>query len=139
MIVPLTPGLRLCLKCDWFRLMTFAQAIGNTRYTFANLRELLAKATPLRSGDVLAGLAAESAGERVAAQYALADLPLAHFLEEQVVPYEADEVTRLIVDTHDAEAFAPIRSLTVGELRDWLLSDQATSERLASLAPGLTP
>jgi ethanolamine ammonia-lyase large subunit len=119
--------------------MTFAHAIGNTRYSFANLRELLAKATPLRSGDVLAGLAAESAEERVAAQYALADLPLAHFLSEQVVPYEADEVTRLIVDTHDAAAFAPVRSLTVGELRDWLLSDEATSERLDSVAPGLTP
>ena len=119
--------------------MTFAHTIGNIRYTFANLRELLAKATPLRSGDVLAGLAAESAEERVAAQYALADLPLAHFLIEQVVPYESDEVTRLIVDTHDAESFAPVRSFSVGELRDWLLSDQATSERLASLASGLTP
>ena len=98
--------------------MTFAHTIGNIRYTFANLRELLAKATPLRSGDVLAGLAAESAEERVAAQYALADLPLAHFLIEQVVPYESDEVTRLIVDTHDAESFAPVRSFSVGELRD---------------------
>jgi ethanolamine ammonia-lyase large subunit len=93
----------------------------------------------LRSGDVLAGLAAKSAEERVAAQFALADLPLAHFLSEQVVPYEEDEVTRLIIDTHDAGAFAPVRSLTVGELRDWLLSDEATSERLAGLAPGLMP
>ena len=72
----------------------------------------------------------------MAAQCALADLPLAHFCEEQVVPYETDEVTRLIVDTHDAEAFAPVRSLTVGELRDWLLSDEATPERIAALAPG---
>jgi len=119
--------------------MTFAQTIGNTRYVFSDLRELLAKATPLRSGDVLAGLAAESAEERVAAQFALADLPLAHFLTEAVVPHETDEVTRLIVDTHDAEAFGPVRSLTVGELRDWLLSDEATAERLAALAPGLTP
>jgi ethanolamine ammonia-lyase large subunit len=119
--------------------MIFSHAIGNTSYTFANLRELLAKATPLRSGDVLAGVAADSAEERVAAQYALADLPLAHFLSEQVVPYETDEVTRLIVDTHDAEAFAPVSSFTVGELRDWLLSDEATAERLAALAPGLTP
>src|ERR1019366_2484223 len=103
------------------------------------LRELLAKATPLRSGDMLAGLAAQSAQERVAAQCALADLPLDHFLSEQVIPYEIDEVTRLIVDTHDAEAFAAVRSLTVGELRDWLLSDDATPERLAALAPGLTP
>ncbi len=119
--------------------MAFSHILGNRRYVFADLRELLAKATPLRSGDALAGLAAGSAEERVAAQFALADLPLLHFLSEQVVPYEDDEVTRLIVDTHDAEAFAPVRSLTVGELRDWLLSDDATGERLAALAPGLTP
>jgi ethanolamine ammonia-lyase large subunit len=119
--------------------MPFAHSIGSRRYTFAGLRELLAKATPLRSGDVLAGVAAESAEERVAAQYALADLPLAHFCEEQVVPYESDEVTRLIADTHDQQAFAPVRSFTVGELRDWLLSDDATSERIAALSPGLTP
>ncbi len=119
--------------------MSFAHNIGSTRYTFADLRTLLAKATPLRSGDVLAGLVAESAEERVAAQCALADLPLTRFLEETVVPYEEDEVTRLIVDTHDAEAFAPIRSFTVGELRNWLLSDEATPARIASLAPGITP
>ena len=119
--------------------MTLAHTIGNKRYNFAGLRELLAKATPLRSGDVLAGLAAESAEERVAAQSALADLPLAHFLSDQVVPYEDDEVTRLIVDTHNAEAFAPVRSFTVGELRDWLLSDEATQDSLTALAPGLTP
>ncbi|HUX45233.1 MAG TPA: ethanolamine ammonia-lyase subunit EutB [Terracidiphilus sp.] len=119
--------------------MPFAHAIGATRYTFASLRELLARATPARSGDVLAGVAAASAEERVAAQFALADLPLSHFLNEQVIPYEDDEVTRLIVDTHDAEAFARIRSFTVGELRDWLLSDEATPTRLAALAPGLTP
>jgi ethanolamine ammonia-lyase large subunit len=119
--------------------MSFSATIGNNRYAFADLRELLAKATPERSGDLLAGVAARSAEERVAAQFALADLPLAHFLSEQVVPYESDEVTRLIVDTHDAEAFAPVRSFTVGELRDWLLSDEATGERLTALAPGLTP
>ncbi|MGP8268777.1 MAG: ethanolamine ammonia-lyase subunit EutB [Terracidiphilus sp.] len=119
--------------------MSFSHTIGSTRHTFANLRELLAEATPLRSGDQLAGVAAESAEERVAAQFALADLPLKHFLTEQVVPYETDEVTRLIVDSHDREAFAPVRSFTVGELRDWLLSDEATGERLAALAPGLTP
>ena len=119
--------------------MTFAHTIGATRYTFANLRDLLAKATPPRSGDVLAGLAARSAEERVAAQFALADLPLSHFLQEHVVSYETDEVTRLIVDTHNAAAFAPISSFTVGELRDWLLSDEATRDRLAALAPGLTP
>jgi ethanolamine ammonia-lyase large subunit len=119
--------------------MPFAHTIGSTRYTFADLRDLLAAATPARSGDALAGVAAASAAQRVAAQYALADLPLAHFLLEQVVPYETDEVTRLIVDTHDAAAFAPIRSFTVGELRNWLLSDDATPERIAALAPGLTP
>src|ERR1700691_5292498 len=104
--------------------MSFSTSIGSTRFTFDSLRELMAKATPLRSGDVLAGLAAGSAEERVAAQFALADLPLAHFLSEQIVPYEQDEVTRLIFDTHDAGAFAPVRSLAVGELRDWLLSDE---------------
>ena len=119
--------------------MVFRHSIGNRRYTFGCLRELLAKATPLRSGDVLAGVAAQNAEERVAAQCALADVALAHFLDEQVVPYESDEVTRLIVDSHDAAAFAPVRSLTVGELRDWLLSDDATEERLAAVGPGLTP
>ena len=119
--------------------MVFASTIGNVRHTFGSLRELLAKATPLRSGDELAGVAAASAEERVAAQFALADVPLAHFLQEQVVAYESDEVTRLIVDSHDAKAFAPVHSFTVGELRDWLLSDEATAERLAKLAPGLTP
>jgi len=119
--------------------MAFTTILGNRRYVFADLRELLAKATPMRSGDALASLAAGSAEECVAAQFVLADLPLAHFLSEQVVPYEDDEVTRLIVDTHDTEAFAAIRSLTVGELRDWLLSDEATGEMLTALAPGLTP
>jgi ethanolamine ammonia-lyase large subunit len=119
--------------------MVFASTIGNVRHTFGSLRELLAKATPLRSGDELAGVAAASAEERVAAQFALADVPLAHFLQEQVVAYESDEVTRLIVDSHDVEAFAPVHSFTVGELRDWLLSDEATAERLAELASGLTP
>jgi ethanolamine ammonia-lyase large subunit len=93
----------------------------------------------VRSGDVLSGVAAGSAEERVAAQYTLADLPLKHFGDEQVVPYETDEVTRLIVDTQNTEAFAPVQSLTVGELRNWLLSDEATPEQIASLAPGLTP
>jgi ethanolamine ammonia-lyase large subunit len=113
--------------------------IGQRRYTFPDLKTLLAKATPLRSGDQLAGLCAESGEERVAAQFALADLPLATFLSEAVVPYESDEVTRLIIDTHDKAAFGPISHLTVGGLRDWLLSDEATAPVLAALAPGLTP
>ena len=103
------------------------------------LRTLLAKASPLRSGDVLAGIAAASAEERVRAQMALAEVPLARFLDEAVVPYEDDEVTRLIVDTHDAAAFAPVRHLSVGGFRDWLLSHEATAEALAALAPGITP
>ena len=117
----------------------YASAIGGTRYAFPDLRTLLARATPHRSGDVLAGVAAGSMAERVAAQMALADLPLQTFLNEAVVPYEADEITRLIIDTHDARAFAPVASLTVGGLRDWLLSDEADGAALAALSPGLTP
>ena len=104
-----------------------------------NLRELLAKASPQRSGDELAGIAAHSAEERVRAQMKLADTPLKGFLAEPIIPYEADDVTRLICDSHDAAAFAPIASLTVGEFRDWLLSDQAAAEQLSALAPGVTP
>jgi ethanolamine ammonia-lyase large subunit len=115
-----------------------AATVNGTRYTFDSLRTLLARATPLRSGDMLAGLAAESASERVAAQLALADLPLRTFLAEAVIPYEADEVTRLIVDNHDAAAFAPIAHLTVGGFRDWLLAE-ATTESLIALRSGLTP
>src|SRR5205807_8879929 len=104
-----------------------------------NLRELLAKASPRRSGDELAGIAPASAEERVRAQMKLADTPLRAFLDEPVIPYDTDEVTRLICDSHDAAAFAPVAHLTVGEFRDWLLSEQATTERLAALAPGLMP
>jgi len=117
----------------------YVSTIGARRYTFADLKTLLAKATPLKSGDRLAGLAAESAEERVAAQFALADLPLTTFLNEAVIPYEQDEVTRLILDTHDRTAFGPIAHLTVGAFRDWLLSDAATTEVLTRLAPGVTP
>ena len=113
--------------------------IGNRRYAFGDLKTLLAKASPTRSGDQLAGVAAETGEEQVAAQYALADLPLAAFLREPVVPYETDEVTRLIIDTHDRKAFAPIAHLTVGGFRDWLLADEATPAALCALAPGVTP
>jgi ethanolamine ammonia-lyase large subunit len=99
----------------------------------------MARATPERSGDRLAGVASLTAQERLAAQMALADLPLRTFLTEAVVPYETDEVTRLIIDTHDAEAFAPVAHLTVGDFRNWLLGDAADSASLAALAPGLTP
>jgi ethanolamine ammonia-lyase large subunit len=117
----------------------FAHTLDGTTYRFADLKDLLAKASPPRSGDELAGVAAESGAARVAAQMALAEAPLAQFLNDAVVPYERDEVTRLIIDTHDAAAFAPVRSLTVGGLRDWLLREEADTETLAALAPGLTP
>ena len=117
----------------------FQAAAGGEQHRFPSLAALMAQATPLRSGDQLAGLAAESQERRVAAQFALADLPLTTFLTEALVPYETDEVTRLILDSHDAQAFAPIKHLTVGGLRDWLLSDEATCAVLAKLAPGLTP
>src|SRR6266849_4833392 len=117
----------------------YAATIGARRYTFHDLRTLLARASPLRSGDALAGVAAATGEERVAAQAALAELPLATFLRADVVPYETDEVTRLIIDTHDPAAFAPVAHLTVGGFRDWLLSDEATPPALAALAPGVTP
>jgi ethanolamine ammonia-lyase large subunit len=119
--------------------MSYSHTVNAQRHTFVDLRDLMARATPLRSGDRLAGVAAGSAAERMAAQMALAELPLRTFLNEAVVPYETDAVTRLIVDTHDAAAFAPVAHLTVGDFRNWLLSDAATSETLAVLAPGLTP
>ncbi|TWA69909.1 ethanolamine ammonia-lyase heavy chain [Azospirillum brasilense] len=119
--------------------MAFAHTLAGTRYGFPDLKTLLARASPPRSGDALAGLIAASAAERVAAQMALADLPLRHFLSEAVVPYEADEVTRLIVDGHDGAAFAPVAHLTVGGFRDWLLSEAADAAALTALAPGLTP
>ena len=117
----------------------YSATIGARRYTFRDLADLLAKASPLRSGDQLAGVAAATGEERVAAQFALADLPLTTFLREHVVSYESDEVTRLIIDTHDEAAFASVAHLTVGGLRDWLLSDAATTPALAALAPGVTP
>jgi ethanolamine ammonia-lyase large subunit len=119
--------------------MSFATVIKGTRFVFPDLKCLLAKAAPLRSGDCLAGIAAASAAERVAAQMALADVPLKTFLNEAIIPYEQDEVTRLIFDTHDGAAFARIAHLTVGELRDWLLSDDATTHSLSALRSGLTP
>jgi ethanolamine ammonia-lyase large subunit len=119
--------------------MIYRHTIGAHSYVFENLRELLAKATPPRSGDRLAEIAAETAQEMIAARMALADVPLRQFLHETVVPYEDDEVTRLIVDSHDTAALAPISSLTVGGLRDWLLSDAATTPMLAQVARGITP
>jgi ethanolamine ammonia-lyase large subunit len=113
--------------------------IGHKSYSFESLKVLLAKASPARSGDALAGIAAADDEERVAAQFVLADVPLAHLLEEPLIPYESDEVTRLIVDTHDAAAFAQVADMTVGQFRDWLLCYETTGELLSALAPGLTP
>ncbi|WP_075636736.1 ethanolamine ammonia-lyase subunit EutB [Rhizobium rhizosphaerae] len=117
----------------------FRARVGNETHVFDDLKTLMAYASPRRSGDELAGVAAESAERRVAARYALADLPLKHFLDEALVPYETDEVTRLIQDSHDSEAFAPVSSMTVGAFRDWLLSWEADAPTLTRLAPGLTP
>ncbi|MCP5162242.1 MAG: ethanolamine ammonia-lyase subunit EutB [Hahellaceae bacterium] len=113
--------------------------LGSLRMGFRSLADLLAKASPARSGDRLAGLAAETAQERVIAQMCLAEVPLKNFLNEAVIDYEADDVTRLILDEHDATAFAPVSHLTVGDFRNWLLSDDASSARLSEISQGLTP
>lgn len=117
----------------------YKKQIGCRTYQFNSLADLMAKATPQRSGDQLAGVAAQSAEERVVAQMILADVPLKTFLTEVLVPYEDDEVTRLIIDTHDAAAFAPIAHLTVGDFRNWLLSEQADETALAAVRLGITP
>jgi ethanolamine ammonia-lyase large subunit len=119
--------------------MPYQTTIGSLTYSFDNLKTVLAKASPYRSGDALAGVTADSYEERVAAQMTLADIPLQAFLQEAVIPYETDEITRLIIDTHNAEAFAAVRHFTTGQLRDWLLSDAADTATLQNLATGLTP
>src|ERR1700712_711262 len=119
--------------------MIYRHAIAAQSYVFHDLRELLAKATPLRSGDRLAGVAAGTAEEMIAARMALADVPLKQFLQETVVPYEDDDVTRLIIDSHDALAFSAISPLTVGAFRDWLLSDAATPDTLAKIDGRMLP
>ncbi len=113
--------------------------LGSRTYQFRDLADLMAKATPARSGDRLAGVAALSAEERAVAQMLLAELPLKTFLNEALVPYEQDEVTRLIIDGHDTAAFAAIAHLTVGDFRNWLLGDEATPEMLQSIRGGITP
>ena len=117
----------------------FRIALGGETFSFDSLATVMARATPSRSGDHLAGIAAASDVERVAAQYVLADLPLKTFLAQPLIPYEADEVTRLICDTHDVAAFAPVAHMTVGQFRDWLLLDSTDGAALAALSPGLTP
>lgn len=119
--------------------MRYRQIVAQQHYQFADLKTLMAKATPLRSGDQLAGVAAQDATERVAAQITLADVPLKNFLNETLVDYETDEITRLIIDEHRADLFAPIAHFTVGDFRNWLLSEDATTEKLQQLAAGLTP
>ncbi|HEX2477552.1 MAG TPA: ethanolamine ammonia-lyase subunit EutB [Lacipirellulaceae bacterium] len=117
----------------------FRSVVGKKSYSFDSLAALLAKASPARSGDALAGIAAADDEERVAAQMALADLPLVRLIEEPLIPYEVDEVTRLIIDTHDRAAFETVAAMTVGEFRDWLLGYETTGEVLSALARGLTP
>jgi ethanolamine ammonia-lyase large subunit len=120
-------------------MATYAQVLGAERHLFEDLRTVLACASSRRSGDELAGIAASSDARRVAARYALADIPLKTFLNDALVPYESDEVTRLILDTHDLRAFAPVSHMTVGDFRDWLLSYEADTAVLTALAPGITP
>src|ERR1043166_563910 len=117
----------------------YSVTLRNKHFAFADLREVMAKASPLRSGDSLAGLSAENSAQRAAAKTVLADIPLTRFLEEPLIPCETDEVSRLILDTHDSAAFRPVQDLTVGMFRDWLLAYETTTEKLSALAPGLTP
>jgi ethanolamine ammonia-lyase large subunit len=119
--------------------MGYKYSIQGRNYVFGDLKTLMAKATPFRSGDALAGVAAETNAERVAAQMALSEVSLKTFLNEAIIPYECDEVTRLIIDSHQTQAFEPVAHLTVGEFRDWLLTEVADTQMLAKLAPGLTP
>lgn len=119
--------------------MRYRTSIDNQMFVFDDLKQVMAFASPARSGDYLAGIGAATAQERMAARHVLADTPLKQFLTEALIPYEHDNITRLIIDTHDAEAFAPVSHMTVGDFRNWLLSDQATSGALTAIARGLTP
>ncbi len=119
--------------------MRYRTTIDARVFSFDDLKQVMAFASPARSGDHLAGIAAASAQQRMAARYVLADTPLRQFLTEALVPYEDDNITRLIIDSHDTAAFAPVSHLTVGDWRNWLLSEQATTDTLTALAPGLTP
>ncbi len=119
--------------------MRYHTTLGGQGHAFDDLRQVMAHASPARSGDYLAGVGAATAQQRMAARHVLADLPLSTFLNEALVPYEDDAITRLIIDGHDFTAFEPIRHMTVGDWRNWLLGDEATPEALAALAPGLTP
>lgn len=117
----------------------YKTTLAHRTYRFASLKDLQAKASPARSGDVLAGISADSAEERMAAKMALADVPLRDILADPLIPYEQDEVTRLIIDTHDPQAFTDISHLTVGDFRDWLLDDSTDTQCLSRVARGITP
>lgn len=119
--------------------MAYKFTLRGKSYVFKDLKTVMAKATPERSGDALAGIAAEDNKERIAAQYCLSEIPLKTFLDDLVIPYEKDEVTRLIIDDHDAETFKPISSLTIAEFRDYLLSYEVDGTTLKDLSSGLTP
>jgi ethanolamine ammonia-lyase large subunit len=119
--------------------MSYSISLRQTLYRFRDLKDLMAKASPERSGDALAGIAADGPVQRLAAQMLLADLPLKAFLAEELIPFETDEVTRLIAEQHDAEAFAAVASLTVGEFREWLLNPAVQQAELEALTFGLTP
>jgi ethanolamine ammonia-lyase large subunit len=139
MVEEAADGVVLAPHLSHSTMTNFRSTIGKKSYNFASLKQLLAKASPARSGDALAGIAAQSDEERVAAQLALADVPLQQFLDDPIIPYDTDEVTRLIVDTHQAPAFEPVADMTVGTFRDWLLRYETTTELLSELAPGLIP
>jgi ethanolamine ammonia-lyase large subunit len=119
--------------------MAYSYSVGVHQYQFRDLKQVMAKASPPRSGDFLAGVAADTYVERMAARMCLAAVPLKRFLQELLTPYEIDEVTRLIVDTHDSEAFSEISHLTVGDFRDWLLLDSTDTATLTRVAKGITP
>lgn len=138
------PGWHRICRCDELqtdgpKMHRYRAKLGSTHYSFADLKEVMAKASPSRAGDRLANVAAANAKERVAAQTVLAEIPLARFLEEPLIDYDLDEVTRLILDQHDANAFSPVKNLTVGEFREFLLSYGTSTEMLSALASGLTP
>ncbi len=120
-------------------MATYSITVHGVKHDFPDLKTLLARATPARSGDEMAGIVAPGARERVVAQMALAEVPLDQFQQDLVIPYEHDEVSRLIVASQNKKAFAAVAGLTVGEFRDWLLSEEATGERIAALSPGLMP
>lgn len=119
--------------------MSFATQVRAERFAFADLRELLAKASEEKSGDQLAGIAAGSERERVAAKRALAEVPLGAIVDNPVIDPDADEVSRLIVESHDPEAFAPIRNWTVGQLREVLLDDATGEEEIRAIGRAIIP